>query len=353
MFSAEQLLKPINATSPCGTDLSFSNDFDDIRKARISDDPSLPQGDWVIESKEADWRFVGQKCAALLQDHSKDLCLAIWLTEAAAKTDHLRGLGEGFKLLTGLLEQFWDSGLYPLAEDGNNEQRIGNLSWILEHTPRLVREMALTEGSDTAYSTLDFEKARKQDVDLKCNSNDSTRVVGGVMLADMETARKKNSTLFCTAFTTDAKTCIDALLQLEKAADARLGKDRPSFAKAKDALDTMLHLMPTETVIPASTTIPNATSPSPHSQIPAQEAVPQVHTVGPSGIHTRAQALEQLRLVAQFFRRTEPHSPVSYFADKAANAGEQNLHIWLRSVVKHEETMAHIEELLGIVPNKD
>jgi type VI secretion system protein ImpA len=56
--------------------------------------------------------------------------------------------------------------------------------------------------------------------------------------------------------------------------------------------------------------------------------------------------------VADFFRRTEPHSPVSYFADKAANAGEQDLHEWLRSVVKDPASMAHIEELLGVKPQE-
>ena len=34
-------------------------------------------------------------------------------------------------------------------------------------------------------------------------------------------------------------------------------------------------------------------------------------------LQTRAQALHQLRTVADFFRRTEPHSPVAYLADKA------------------------------------
>ena len=79
--------------------------------------------------------------------------------------------------------------------------------------------------------------------------------------------------------------------------------------------------------------------------VPAMPAVP----AGPPGaVTTRAQAIEQLRAVAQFFRRTEPHSPVSYFADKAADAGEQNLHDWLRSVVKDAGSLAHIEELLGV-----
>jgi type VI secretion system protein ImpA len=75
----------------------------------------------------------------------------------------------------------------------------------------------------------------------------------------------------------------------------------------------------------------------------AQAAAP---SDGP--LQTRAQALAQLRAVAAFFRRTEPHSPVAYLADKAAHWGEQPLHVWLRALVKDDVSFAHIEELLGV-----
>jgi type VI secretion system protein ImpA len=65
-------------------------------------------------------------------------------------------------------------------------------------------------------------------------------------------------------------------------------------------------------------------------------------------LQTRTQALAQLRAVAEFFRRTEPHSPVAYLADKAANWGEQPLHVWLRGVVKDPAVFAQLEEMLGV-----
>jgi type VI secretion system protein ImpA len=52
--------------------------------------------------------------------------------------------------------------------------------------------------------------------------------------------------------------------------------------------------------------------------------------------------------VAAFFRRTEPHSPVAYLADKAVSWGEMPLHEWLRQVVKDQGSMSHLEELLGL-----
>jgi type VI secretion system protein ImpA len=70
--------------------------------------------------------------------------------------------------------------------------------------------------------------------------------------------------------------------------------------------------------------------------------------IGGGPPQSRAQALAQLREVAEFFRRTEPHSPVAYLAEKAAHWGEQPLHVWLRSVVKDDASFAHIEEMLGV-----
>jgi type VI secretion system protein ImpA len=78
----------------------------------------------------------------------------------------------------------------------------------------------------------------------------------------------------------------------------------------------------------------------------AQGPAPRALSSGP--IQNRAQALAQLRIVAEFFRRTEPHSPVAYLAEKAANWGDQPLHLWLRAVVKEEAALARLEELLGI-----
>ena len=345
MFSAEALLNPVSALQPAGADLSFSSELDAIAQARKFDDPSLDQGEWVTELKEADWDFVQSRCAALLAEQSKDLRLAVWLTEAAATQQHLRGLAEGYRLLAGLCDRFWDLGLHPQAEHGDNDQRIGNLSWILARTPALVRAMPLTEGRP-GYSTIDFESARK-----RASGSGHGAAADAPKLADMETARRNNSAQFSASFAADAQACIDALRQLESVADARLGADSPGFAAARDALETMRHALPTR---PAAAPVTAGESTQDiHQGVAEHEvaATPARRAAGPSGaIETRAQAIAQLRAVAQFFRLTEPHSPVSYFAEKAASAGEQDLHTWLRSVIKDEASLSHIEELLGVQP---
>lgn len=298
MFSIAQLLLPISPTQACGVDLSFSPELDDIAKARTYDDPTLEQGEWVVALKEADWDFVATRCARLLETRSKDLRLAVWLAEAHAKPRGLRGLGDGFALLAGLCEHYWD-GLYPMAEDGDFDQRIGNLHWLLLRTPQLIKDMA----------------------------------------ADGAAPHSRE----------DAEYCLAMLGELERVVDLRLGRDGPGFSAAKDSL---------QAVIPALSPL--------SGQRPAEDDIegmadgwagegiaPAGHAAGLAGVaggapRNRAQALAQLRTVAEFFRRTEPHSPVAYLADKAAGWGEMPLHVWLRAVVKDPAAVAGLDELLGV-----
>jgi type VI secretion system protein ImpA len=340
MFLADQLLNPIRDDQPAGADLSFSPELDAITQARKFDDASLDQGEWVTDIKEADWDFVVKKCSSLLQQKSKDLRLAVWLAEAGAKKYRMRGLAEGLLVLAGLIDKFWDQGLFPESDGDDHDQRIGNLAWILARVPALLREMPVTDGNASKYTTLDFEKARK-------NPN------GEMKLNDLENAKRANSSPFRTAFAADAQYCMEALLKLEKSADDRLGQDSPGFAAARDAVDSMLRLMP---AAGGAAPINDAPLTQDFSTLENDQGMPHVgqpvHAGPPGAIHTRFQALAQLRAVAEFFRRTEPHSPVSYFADKAADAGEQDLAAFLRSVVKDPASMAHIEELLGIKPQE-
>ena len=287
MFSIAQLLLPISADPICGEDLSFSGEVDAIARARTYDDPTLDQGEWVAVLKEADWEFVASRCAGMIETRTKDLRLAAWLAEALAKTRGLRGLGDGYAVLSGLCEHYWE-GLHPLPDDGDYDQRIGNLYWLLTRTLVLVREMPLADGA---------------------------------------------------ALLPDAEYCLAMLAELERVVDSRLGAEGPGFSAAKDALQSLI-----SAIAPAGSHAAMAIG----GEAGAGGAAQAVALGGQ--VQNRAQALLQLRLVADFFRRTEPHSPVAYLADKAASWGDMPLHVWLRAVIKDPGTIAGVEELLGSQP---
>jgi type VI secretion system protein ImpA len=280
MFSIAQLLLPISEAHSCGEDISFSNEVDEIAQARMFDDPTLDQGEWIAALKSADWDFVADRCASMIERRSKDMRLAVWLAEAHAKTRGLRGLGDGYAVLAGLCEHYWD-GLHPLADDGDYEQRIGNLFWLLTRTSALLKEMPLDAGA---------------------------------------------------ALLPDAQYCLAMLNDLERVIDQRLGAEGPGFSPAKDALQSLIR---------------SIAPPGSAAALVAGDDASMMTIAAVGQPQTRAQALAQLRMVAEFFRRTEPHSPVAYLADKAASWGDMPLHVWLRAVIKDPATIAGVEELLG------
>jgi type VI secretion system protein ImpA len=286
MFNVAQLLQPVSAEQRCGEDLSFGPEVDAIAQARIYDDPTLEQGEWETALKEADWPLVASRCADMIATRSKDLRLAVWLAEALAKTRGLRGLGDGYAVLAGLCELYWTD-LYPLVDDGDCDQRIGNLFWLLARTPFLVQECAAVAPE----------------------------------LAD-------------------AEYCLASLIALERVVDTQLGADGPGFSPAREAVQSVVR-----DLAPYGSSVMVAES--------GRTTDGNVVMAPAGAVQNRAQALQQLRLVADFFRRTEPHSPVAYLAERAANWGEMPLHVWLRAVIKDPAAIAGVEELLGASPSAE
>lgn len=330
MLNLERLLAPVSADQPCGDDLAFSSEIDAIVRARQADDPSLEQGAWVTELKEADWKFVAKQCAQLIEKRSKDLQLAVWLAEAEARTGGLRGLADSLVLVASLCDRYWD-GVYPLPDEDGHERRIGNLAWLASRIAPLLREVALTEGQP-GYALRDFDVARMH---------------GGDQLARLETAKARSSPAFFEALLRDCEHCAGALERIERSIDARLGVEGPSFSAAKSGLQSLVLFVKPMVKEGAAALAGRETADAPAPEGMAQAPAVEMMAGAPQ---SRTQALAQLREVAGFFRRTEPHSPVAYLAEKAAHWGEQPLHVWLRAVVKDDASFAHIEEMLGVAP---
>jgi type VI secretion system protein ImpA len=62
----------------------------------------------------------------------------------------------------------------------------------------------------------------------------------------------------------------------------------------------------------------------------------------------RADALRRLEALAVYFRRTEPHSPVSYLVQRAVRWGEMPLEAWLQDVINDEGVLSRVRETLGL-----
>jgi type VI secretion system protein ImpA len=347
MLQFNQLLEPISPDSPAGEDITFSVEVDAINKARQFDDPTLDQGEWVTDVKEADWDFVFDKCLSLLGNKTKDLRISAWLIESAAKTRQFEGMAAGFELLSSLCERYWDV-IHPLMEGQDTEQRVGNIAWLVTRSVQLVKEIPLTEGRGTQYSWTDFEAARTRANNAAKAGETTAEPDGQPTMAMLESARRKSSKAFYETLIGTAVHCQKMLKELEQTLDTRLGNAGPSFTPLKESLETVIN---TAQRYGADVGLKSTTTDKTESAVDdaALAAVAQNSTHAIAGpIKNRDQALEQLRKVAEFFRSTEPHSPVAYLADKAATWGDLPLHTWLKTVVKDPGSLAFIEEMLGV-----
>lgn len=351
MLDLDALLAPISDDAPAGQDLSFSTEFDRIQEYRRADDPTLDQGEWQTEIKYADWSNVLRSCTELLQTRTKDLRLAGWLAEAATQVRGFPGLTDGYRLMAGLCERYWDQ-VHPVAYDGDQEERIGNLSWLLSNSLQWLRNVPIAAAPQGRFSLGDFEAAHSRHGHEDAGD-------GRPSLEQLDAARRDTPAEFYRQVLAALPECGQALAALQAAVDERLGLDGPSFSAVREQIE---HLQRTVQrfaresglLLDGDTGADEADADFAFAGSAADEAGPPAPARGAAGAPTtRKEALAQLRQVAEFFRRTEPHSPVAYLAEKAARWGEMPLHVWLRRVIKDDMVLNQMEEMLDLDQNRD
>jgi type VI secretion system protein ImpA len=344
MPQIDQLVRPLSADQPSGVDLSLSPEFDAIAELRREDDATLAQGEWVTELKTADWPGAAAACERLLLERTQDLRVAGWWTEASTHTRGLRGLADGLALCSALLREQWDT-LHPQPEGGDLDERVGALNWLLMRIGPWTQQAPLLTLNRRRIALRDVEAARQR-------QRDGTPTPDGQ--ATLETIQRGFAQAGNAAFDDLLAAALAAetgLRALQVEADPRFGDEGPAFSAAYKALESAvmaLRRIGRDSGLGGSTG-PAAAPPDDAKLHHGTEPAPATSSA-PGVLQSRAQAVQQLRDVAAYFRRTEPHSPVAYLAEKAARWGDLPLHAWLRQVLKDEGALSRLDELLGLEP---
>jgi type VI secretion system protein ImpA len=342
MQNVECFLAPINVLQKAGKDLTYSVEFDDIKKLRSSDDPTLDQGDWVTDLKIANWPEVIKRCTELLKSTTKDLRLATWMTEAMAHTKGFSGLAAGYSLFAALSHRYWDD-VHPQAEDGDQEQRVGTLGWMLAQSALWLTHIRVVDDGQSKYTVGDYTAARSR---LSGARSGETLAVS---LDQFDRARLATPAAFYQALWQDACSALIALESLQTCVLPLLGEDTPSFAAAIEGHQNVVDLIQRfadEAGVSTRVEIPNVIANAEAGVAPIEVGLTKNAAGGP--ISSRAEALALLRQVAEYFREAEPHSPAAYLADQAAKWGAMTLHEWLPLVLRDDGALSRLQELLGV-----
>ncbi|MNZ99178.1 hypothetical protein D3C78_1184920 [compost metagenome] len=150
---------------------------------------------------------------------------------------------------------------------------------------------------------------------------------------------------------------LKACQQLQSTADRLFGNDAPSFAGLHDVLsragqlaekllkDRGIELHPAPT---APTPVVSESAGAQHAGA-AMTQTQQDIPVTPlrTTPQTRDEAFTLLAGIAQFFKQTEPQSPVPYLIERAIKWGNMPLEGWLNDVIKDSNVVDNIRDVLG------
>lgn len=157
-IAIDQLLHPIPGDAPAGCDLRYTDVYEELMEARRHEE-ALAMGDWRHDVKKANWDKVISLAVTALSTKSKDLQIAVWLTEALTVTEGFSGLHLGLQLLTALTDRFWDT-TFPQTEGGDLEYRATPFQFLNNKVTLHVRQLPITDPEATpGYSWLKWHQS--------------------------------------------------------------------------------------------------------------------------------------------------------------------------------------------------
>lgn len=353
------LVAPISGENAVGVDLrkdtsphSLYSRIRDARKAaRAAERTNLFEEKKSNEAEEQ-WRVVLELVPQVLKEKTKDLEIACWFTEALVRKAGFQGLRDGFIVIRQLIESFWDN-IYPLPDDDGIETRIAALTGLNGEGA----EGVLIAPIRTSFITESGPDGRpfgywqyKQALEAQRISSEQGRAEqiakNEFTLDDIHKAVEQSSQEFYINLRDDVQEALNEYKRIGQLLNERCGPQHsPPTSNIinilTDTLGSILHLAKDK--LPLPETVDGA--------VPGADAA----SAGPAGgpIKTRAEALKQLGYISQFFRRTEPHSPLSYIIEKAVRWGDMSLGELMKELIPDSNSRSTYSSLTGVTTNEE
>ena len=244
----DAILTPIPGENPAGEDLCYDIVYEGIKEARrenCTSEDILGKGEnRKDEDKKADWDKVIELSITALTNKTKDLQITVWLTEALVKTEGFEGLTMGFKILTGLLKNYWEH-VYPEIDGGDFESRANRLEFINDKFSLSIKQIPITDSKATrGYSWLQWKESQGEMIAEK-----TIGAGGKVTSEDFNLAVYTSTGVYYEALEKNLKQCREAFDDFEKIVDEKFGhKQAPSFDKLKKSFGDFEQFMSSEKV---------------------------------------------------------------------------------------------------------
>jgi len=365
----DALLRPISEEAPCGVALKddpaeaqLYYAVKDAREAARTAERAAAQAAFADdeESHEApperpDWRTVIELAESALGEKSKDLWIASWLLEGLVRLHGFPGLRDGFRLCRELCETFWD-GLHPIPDEDGITTTVAQLSGLNGEGGEgaligPIGTILLTEGvSVEPLSGQDYAAAEAVAAMADPDARAKRVAQGAATLEMFETAARETGAEFLANLREDIEAAVEEFGRLTEVLDAKCGSDADGYSLGPPSSNIKTTL--TESLRRVRWLIGDE---------PADdEAEEDTAGVGPAGgggrtdsISSREEAFHALLRVAEYFRRTEPHSPLSYSLEQCVRWGRMPLPELLRDLLPDDSSRHELFRRAGLPIESD
>jgi type VI secretion system protein ImpA len=247
-ISIDELLLAISEDAPCGSDLRYTTVYEEIMEARRCES-AIAMGDWQHDVKKANWDKVISLAVSALGSRSKDLQIAVWLTEALTVTEGFSGLDLGLQLVTGLVYRFWDT-VYPNSEEGDLEYRATPFQFLNEKVSPHAKEIPITDPEATpGYSWLKWRQSREVgseaglrnrygeiDEDKK-NRRDELIAESALSAEEFDAAVSRSHGAFGGEVREQVARCRQSVQRLSEVLETKFAGSSPSLAELASIID--------------------------------------------------------------------------------------------------------------------
>jgi len=356
------LVAPIPGDAPAGTDLrqdySPQSFYYRLRDARAEARELERRADHDPAAEAAppqQWRLVRELASKALSERTKDLEIAVWLTEALVRQQGLIGIAAGARLIAELADAFWDNGLYPLPDEEGIATRVAPITGLngqggdgtLMQPLRKLVLFSMPDGRPISFwqyaqseelEAIADETRRKQRLDANVvRFDDLSRAANGAGAAHFAALRS------------EVQAALVAWAVMDERLMARAGADAPPTTRIRDLLLSILEIA--KRYAPPESTSSGAVASDVAAVAATSESAPDGggQAVG-SQVVTRDSMLRELERIAEYFRRTEPHSPLAYTLQEAVRRGRLTWPELLEEVVPDGNVRGAILAALGIRP---
>lgn len=359
IIDIDELLKPVTDEQPQGEDIradgsptSIYGQIKDARnKARAAERAALFDPDQAADIM-AEWKPILSLAPTILKEHAKDLEVASWLIEALIRFHDFAGLRDGIQLTRGLIDQYWDN-LYPEPDEDGIETKVASLAGLNGESGEgtllaPIRNALVTPDSSVgSFSYWQYQQARDADKISDPDKRDEKFASLGFTLQDIETAVAESPPTFYRNLTEDLDTSLSDFRAMNDTLRQHCGHEAPPYSLILETLEEVLRtvrFLAKEKLAVAEQDTAQAQT---DTAAPAGGATRPAAggTGGPIG--SREDALRRLDEVAQFFRRTEPHTPLVSGIERLIRWGRMPMSELILELVPDATARAFYQHLTG------